>query len=324
MKDSRTAPGAEPASTPLQSQTNPPDHILVVEDDDFFRRLNTQVLVRSGYEVDAATDGAAAWQALNTDGYDLMITDNNMPKLSGVELLKKLRVACMALPVIMATGTLPKEEFTRYPWLQPAATLLKPYTGEDMLRMVKKVLREVDSTADGSQLFMNRDMKDNTIAQAGEPAGAARQCPMSSSRRILVVDEDRDLRQLYADALAGLGYHVDATDDGAAAWEALKANRYNLLITEHEMPNLTGVELVKMLRAARMAVPVVMAAGRLPTHELARDPSLQFAATLSKPFAVDALLDTVKNVLRVTDTAPEQAEPVRTWRCQPSGDGLWL
>ena len=92
--------------------------------------------------------------------------------------------------------------------------------------------------------------------------------------------------------------------DGAAAWEALKANRYNLLITEHEMPNLTGVELVKMLRAARMALPVVMAAGRLPTHELARNPSLQLAATLSKPFAVDALLDTVKNVLRATDSPP--------------------
>ena len=222
----------------------------------------------------------------------------------------------MALPVIMATGTLPKEEFTRYPWLQPAATLLKPYTGEEMLRTVKKVLREADSTADGSQLFMHRDMKDNKTSQAGEPAGAPRPSPASSSHRILVVDEDRDLRQLYAEALAGLGYHVDAAEDGAAGWEALKANRYHLLITEHEMPNLTGVELVKMLRAARMALPVVMAAGRLPTHELARNPSLQLAATLSKPFAVDALLDTVKNVLRATDSPREQIEPRPTWRSQ--------
>jgi DNA-binding NtrC family response regulator len=192
-----------------------------------------------------------------------------------------------------------------------------------MLRMVKKVLREVDSTADGAQLFMNHDMKNNTIAQAGEPAGVPQQHPKSSARRILVVDEDSDFRRLYGDALAGLGYHVDAAEDGTVC-EALKANRYNLLITEHEMPNLTGVELVKMLRAARMAVPVVMAAGRLPTHELARNPSLQLAATLSKPFPVDALVDTVQNVLCATETAPEQAEPVRTWRCQPSGDGLWL
>jgi len=304
MKGNESSHTREPASTSLQSQTNPPDHILVAEDDVFFRRLNTQVLLRSGYEVDATADGAAAWQALNTDAYDLLITDNKMPKLSGVELLKKLRAARMALPVIMATGTLPEEDFTRHPWLLPAATLLKPYTGGEMLRTVKKVLREADSTAAGSQLLMDRDMKDNKTSQAGEPANASCQRSMRSTHRILVVDEDRNLRQFYADALAGPGYHVDATDDGAAAWEALKANRYNLLITEHEIPNLTGVELIKMLRAARMALPVVMAAGRLPTQELARNPSLQLAATLSKPFVVDALLDTVKNVLRATDSPP--------------------
>ncbi len=122
-------------------------------------------------------------------------------------------------------------------------------------------------------------MNDKMTAQAGEPAGAPRQRPTNRSHRILVVDEDGDLRQLYAEALAGLGYHIDTAEDGAAAWEALRANRYHLLITEHEMPHLTGVELVKMLRAARIDVPVVMAAGRLPTHELTRNPSLQLAAT---------------------------------------------
>jgi DNA-binding response OmpR family regulator len=219
MKASSTAHLGEPASTPLQAQTNPPDRILVVEDDKFFRRLNTETLARSGYQVDATVDGAAAWQALNTDSYDLLITDNSMPKVSGVELLKKLRVASMTLPVIMATGTLPEEEFTRYPWLQPAATLLKPYTGEEILRTVKKVLREAESTAHGFPPVCASDMKDNRISQAGEPASAPRQRPTSSTHRILVVDEDRDLRQLYAEALGGLGYHVDAAEDGAAGWE---------------------------------------------------------------------------------------------------------
>ena len=46
----------------------------------------------------------------------------------------------MELPVIMATGTLPEEEFARNPWLRPHATLLKPYTIGEMLRAVKEVL----------------------------------------------------------------------------------------------------------------------------------------------------------------------------------------
>ena len=90
------------------------------------------------------------------------------------------------------------------------------------------------------------------------------------------------------------------------------------------MQTLTGVELIKMLRAARVDVPVVMAAGRLPTHELARNPSLQLAATLSKPFVIDALLDTVRNVLRTADSAQEPVAPLPVGRSQPSADSLWL
>jgi DNA-binding response OmpR family regulator len=118
----------------------------VVEDEAPVRQLNAEVLTRAGYEVDAAEDGAAAWEALNGDSYDLLITDNGMPRLSGLELLKKLRAARMELPVIMATGTLPTQEFAQSPWLRPAATLEKPYTIEELLRTVKKVLRATGGT----------------------------------------------------------------------------------------------------------------------------------------------------------------------------------
>jgi DNA-binding response OmpR family regulator len=90
------------------------------------------------------------------------------------------------------------------------------------------------------------------------------------------------------------------------------------------MPKLTGIELVKKLRAARMALPVVMAARRLPIEELNRNPALRLAATLSKPFIEQVLLDTVQNVLRVTDSAHEPLKPLPGWRSQPSWDGLWL
>jgi DNA-binding response OmpR family regulator len=317
MKGNGTLLAGEPARTPLQAQTNPPDRILVVEDDIFFRRLNAATLCRSGYEVDTAPDGASAWQALNADSYDLLITDNSMPKVSGVELLKWLCAARMALPVIMATGTLPTKEFALYPWLQPAATLLKPYTGGEMLRTVKKVLREAYCAAADCPIV---DMKNTNTSQAGKPASAPRQRLTGPAHRILVVDEDSDLRELYAEALADLGCRIDAAGDGAAGWEALRANRYELLITEHEIPNLTGVELVKMLRAARMTLPVVMAAQRLPTHELTRNPSLQIAATLTKPFTIGTLQDTVRNVLRATDSARDQVALTPSWRTQASAN----
>lgn len=145
MNDNKTPHAGEMANATTQRETNPVWRILVVEDDDFIRCLNADVLIRSGYQVDTAENGAVAWSMLQLKRYDLLVTDNDMPKVTGVELLKKLHTASMTLPVVMATGTLPKEEFTRHPWLQPAALLLKPFSGDDLSGTVEKVLRVTGS-----------------------------------------------------------------------------------------------------------------------------------------------------------------------------------
>jgi DNA-binding response OmpR family regulator len=167
-------------------------------------------------------------------------------------------------------------------------------------------------------------MKDNERLQMGGPSGASVQCPAPPRHRILVVDDDSDIRLLYTNALAHPGCRVDAAEDGAAGWEAVQDNNYNLLITEYSLPRLTGIELVRKLRAARMAVPVVMTAVRMPVQELARDPSLQLAAVLPKPFYISELLETVKAVLRATDSLREQLVPLPNWQSQPSAVGLRL
>ena len=165
-------------------------------------------------------------------------------------------------------------------------------------------------------------VKYDEFQPAGDPAGAPPQGQARPVHRILVVDDETAVRLLMTAVLNGSGYHVDTAEDGAVAWAALQANPYDLLITDHCMPKITGVELVKKLRSARMALPVVMVTGTLPTYELAKNPSLQLAATLDKPFAATALLDTVENVLRATESPREQIDPPPDWRSQPSGGGL--
>jgi DNA-binding response OmpR family regulator len=118
----------------------------VVDDESAVRLLIASALVRSGYHVDTAEDGEMGWEALLSKSYDLLITDNNMPKVSGLELVKKLRSADLALPVILVSGAMPTQELNRHPWLQVAGTLLKPFTGDELLEIVKKVLCETGSS----------------------------------------------------------------------------------------------------------------------------------------------------------------------------------
>jgi DNA-binding response OmpR family regulator len=143
-------------------------------------------------------------------------------------------------------------------------------------------------------------------------------------QRILVVDDEPHIRRLSAEVLAFSGYQVVAVEDGAVAWDALQLNSYDLLVTDHNMPKLTGVDLVKKLHAAHMALPVILVTGALPTEELKRHPWLQIDATLLKPYTVEDLLGTVTKVLRATVSAREQIEPLPNWRSQPSAEGLRL
>jgi DNA-binding NtrC family response regulator len=129
----------------------PRQRILVVEDDVLIRRLNSKMLMFSGYDVDTAENGEAAWNELQLHHYDLLVTDNDMPKLSGVGLIKKVHAAGLALPVIMATGKYPLNEYARRPWLQPAVTLLKPYTFNQLVGAVQMVLLAIAGAgAEGS------------------------------------------------------------------------------------------------------------------------------------------------------------------------------
>lgn len=115
---------------------------LVVDDVPEICKLNGDLLMDLGFAVDVAEDGVAAWKLLEKNEYNLMITDNRMPRMSGVELLKKLYVTGRFVPTIMASGTMPDEQITDQPWFQVVTTLIKPYTLEELLTAVKHCIRK--------------------------------------------------------------------------------------------------------------------------------------------------------------------------------------
>jgi CheY-like chemotaxis protein len=137
-----------PICEPFHRQSNSRQRILVVEDERDLRQITAEGLTDAGYQVDVAEDGATAWTALQIYQYDLLFTDQFMPKVSGVELLKKIHESRITLSVIMATGFLPTWEFALHPCLQPVKMLLKPYSFGKLLGMVKNVLSKTASVGD--------------------------------------------------------------------------------------------------------------------------------------------------------------------------------
>ena len=127
------------------------------------------------------------------------------------------------------------------------------------------------------------------------PASVTVRTPAAGPQRILVVDDEPEICQLHGDILSYHGFEVDLMDNGVSAWKALQLNRYDLLLTDHKMGGLTGVELIKLLHAKGMDMCVVLATGVVP------DPSipnfLPQISVLMKPYSVDVLVRVVKEAL---------------------------
>jgi YesN/AraC family two-component response regulator len=72
-----------------------------------------------------------------------MITDNSMPKVTGVELVNKLQAAGTKLEVVLLTGEFPDDQFNRYPWLKNVVILTKPLANSEIVSVVKNILNKI-------------------------------------------------------------------------------------------------------------------------------------------------------------------------------------
>jgi DNA-binding NtrC family response regulator len=126
----------------------------VADDDEAIRHLISAVLADAGFDVNVASDGQQAWEALLHEPYDLLVTDDQMPRLTGTELLYRIREADNNLPVIIVSGTSPVERLRDAPQVQIAAVLPKPFCLFELLNAVRRALHApARDTSAGQRAF---------------------------------------------------------------------------------------------------------------------------------------------------------------------------
>lgn len=114
--------------------------ILFIDDEEMTRDLVSRVLNRAGYEVKAMQDGQEALKELNKNvAYDLIITDQSMPKITGLEIARKAKIIIRDIPVILISGSaeLLKIDTKK---LGINEFSMKPVIPNDLLKMVQKYL----------------------------------------------------------------------------------------------------------------------------------------------------------------------------------------
>ena len=114
--------------------------ILLVACDLKVIELNAEVLREAGYHVSTVANGLVAWDAIQVSNFDLMITDQFLPGITGIDLVQKIYAAHLDLPVIMAKGFLPAYETVLHPCLNSITMLQTPYTKANLLKLVDAAL----------------------------------------------------------------------------------------------------------------------------------------------------------------------------------------
>jgi CheY-like chemotaxis protein len=273
--------------------------ILVVDDDEGIRYLVSAALAGAGFEVNAASDGQQAWEALLDGHYDLLVTDNEMPRLPGLKLIARIREEGMSLPVIIASGTFPGKRVSNDPHLQIAAALPKPFSIPELLDTVRDVL--VSSRGDtpkhnsAAREWHSAFQHDADSSKVSLPLTAGQpKAPNAVPKRVLIAEDDAVVRGSLAAVLESEGYEVDEAHNGIEAVTRAIEHLPDLVLLDLNMPHWDGWTAFSQLDRVTPLLPIVVITARPYQYEKAV--RLGVDAFMEKPLNIPVLMHAIKRL----------------------------
>lgn len=206
--------------------------ILVADDVEELRTLLGQIISGLGAEVAFAADGRdAVEQALaaqNSQPFDLILMDVQMPRMNGLDATRSLRAAGLQQPIIALTAATMRGERERCLDAGCNDHLSKPITESSLIHCICY------------QLESRLEDQDTT------------------SPRVLLIEDDADARAITALLIENLGWQVDQAETGAQAEETYQRVRPQLVLMDMSLPDCRGDELAEKLRQLEPECPPIV------------------------------------------------------------------
>jgi PAS domain S-box-containing protein len=131
------------------------------------------------------------------------------------------------------------------------------------------------------------------------PVAAARQLPRGRGETVMIVDDERALVALAEETIAELGYEPVGFDSSTTALRAFRAapQRFNLILTDEAMPDITGTELAREIRQLQPTVPIILMSGHGGALLATRAAAIGVREVLRKPLQAGDLAESLARVL---------------------------
>lgn len=123
---------------------------------------------------------------------------------------------------------------------------------------------------------------------------------MDTSIKVLVVDDFATMRRILKNILKQLGFtNITEADDGTSALEELKKNNFDLIISDWNMPKMTGLELLKRVRSddSLKEIPFLMVTAEAQKQNVIEAVQAGVSNYVVKPFTAEAISDKLQKIL---------------------------
>ena len=271
--------------------------VLIVDDDPRVRSILVEHVTFGGHRVLQAGNGEEALDVLAREAVDLVFTDLRMPRMDGIEFLRRARPRCPGV-VFVAISGYPEELVELYESdAFPITVIPKPFRAEQVRRALGLIQRREAGRPQAPGLGR---------AESGAVADSR---ALLETSNVLIVDDDAFHRAQLAELLRSRGVDVLEAADGSTALEIVDEERFSHIFLDFDLPGLGGAGLAPLIRERDDQAVIVFMSPR-PGDAVRPRPDEPGGSggpivVLTKP--VDA--DDVLPVLRLSLAPGETLEP---------------
>lgn len=247
--------------------------LLMVDDERDFLQAVEPGLVRRGFDVILAEDGATALKLMASHEFDVAVLDVKMPGIDGVDLFRRMKESVPNMPVVLLTG---------HGSIQDAFETSR----EGVFEYLTKPC-DVDRLA-------------QVIRLAAESAEGSRALPSMAQGeiRLLLVDDDLEFVRALAPALERRGMEVQEAFDGAEALGLLKQEAFDVALVDVVMDGMDGLTLLNHITETDPFLEVVILTGNPRVGDVRQGLMDGAFDYLTKPQPVEALVDAISGAWR--------------------------
>ena len=227
--------------------------ILIIEDEPIHLNVMKTKLENEGYDILVASDGAEGFRLMKEGGLNLVLLDIMLPKMNGFDVLEAAKKAGLKVPIIVVSNSGQPVEVDRAIKLGAKDYLVKAeFNPADVLEKVEKILGKPTGRINSASKISGPG--------PGPGPGAPPAGGQAASANILIVEDDKFLRDLIVQKLKREGFNVIEAIDGEEGLKTIKEKRPDLILLDLILPGIDGFEILSRLKAdkASAAIPVIV------------------------------------------------------------------